>query len=116
MDIAVPRTIERRREPRYAIESCAYVESNGTGRAATGRIMDISDHGMRVEVNEMPWHLGDTVWIRVQDELIRAKVRHFRTEGTLCTIGVELDERINSGQMQAVMLESSNSPDKWTRL
>ena len=110
------KSTERRREPRYAIDSYACVESDGEGKALIGRIMDISDHGMRVQVSEMPLCLGETVGIRVQNELISAKLRHFRTEGTSYTIGVELDERLNSGQMRAVLGEFPGSPEKWIRL
>ena len=110
------RSKERRREPRYAIESYARVEGNGAGNGLIGRIMDISDHGMRVQVSEVPLRLGETVRIRVQNELICGKLRHFRTEGVSYTVGIEFDERLNSGQMRAVLSEVPGSTEKWIRL
>jgi hypothetical protein len=113
--ISSRNSIERRREPRYAIDSYACVESDVAGKVI-GRIMDISDHGMRMQVSEVPLRLGETIQIRVQNELIHAKLRHFRTDGMSYTIGVELDERLNSGQMQAVLCEVPGSTEKWIRL
>ena len=101
-----PRSTERRREPRYVIESRARVEDDHTGKALIARLINISDHGVQLHVSEVPCAVSGTLRIRVQSEVIFGTLRHCCSEGTRCVLGIELDEPLTDRQMEAVLAES----------
>lgn len=97
-------SVERRREPRYTVESAAKVVT-GPGRAQAGTVVDVSDHGLGLSFAEAPGRNGATVKVCVNKAVITGRLMYCRRMGSEYAAGVELRRRLSHAQVQALLAE-----------
>ena len=96
-------SVERRREPRYSVESTAKVV--GGGRAQAGTIVDVSDHGLGLAVSQAPGKSGETLKVCIDKAVIIGRLKYCRRMGSEFAAGVELKRRLSEGQVRALLAE-----------
>ena len=96
-------SVDRRREPRFLVESNARVI--GRGAAQAGTIVDVSDHGLGLSVPQAPCKKGETLKVCVDHAVITGKLKYCRRIGSEYAAGLELKHRLNEGQVRALLAE-----------
>jgi len=97
---------ERRIEPRYSLECPIWVEvTHGKDEdILAARIVNMSDHGLGLTVEESRLPVGSRVYVRFNGQEIEGRVRHCRKDGdTSFQIGLMLKTALTDEQMDALL-------------
>lgn len=97
-------TVERRREPRFTVESAANVVT-GPGRTQAGTVVDVSDHGLGLSFAKAPGRNGETVKVCVEKAVITGRLKYCRQMGSEFAAGVQLTRRLSRAQVQALLAQ-----------
>ena len=101
-------SVDRRREPRFLVASNAQV-IGGKRPAQAGIIVDVSDHGLGLSVSQAPCKKGEILRVCVDRAVITGRLMYCRRTGSEYTAGVELKDRLNEGQVRALLAEFARS-------
>src|SRR5579863_6704919 len=102
------RPDERRRAPRIAVNASILLKPLAAiGTSIKGTVVDISKHGVRVRLDELPAALpkkGDAYRVRSDDDdVILCEVRSVRFEGAFTDIGLAILHWSNIGELNRLL-------------